>query len=657
MILEQIKLQNFGLYSGDQTVNLLPPSREKPIILFGGLNGGGKTTLLDAIQLGLFGGHARISNRGTRGYQNYLSQCIHKGGENEGAAIEIKFRHTVEGVEEEYELKRTWWKNGVGCKERLDVTKGGFIESALAKNWNTQVEEFFPYNISHLFLFDGEKVEAYASEQESAALIGATIQNLLGLDVVDQLEKDLQVYEQRKRSEVKGEKLQIEISAFQKELKKLRGKLESERSRQDNLSKELEETEKQLNDVSLKYVKLGGELYDRQEEIEEKLNYSLQELKEGEEKLREISSGALPLHLVCELLLDVQETDVGEVQHIRAQQLESVLKKRDHKFIEFIESLDVKGIQLAKIKKYLSNDRKVNRSQKKLKLELNLIPETRKLLSKLVDTTFSDTCEVARIQVEHQKIIEKKVKQLQLEKDNIPSNDIVLNLINSRDSLLAQYNEGRLDIEQVNLSIEKLERELEIKEQQLTKLIENEIKVKKSYEDRTRILSYSSKVRSTISNFRLAIVNKNVHRIERLVFESYKQLLRKETLVSNLKINTESFELSLFGRDGKILALNRLSAGERQLLAIALLWGLAKATGRTLPTAIDTPLGRLDSVHRMHLIERYLPYASHQLLLLSTDEEITGPYFDKLIPYIGRTYHLKYDESKDSTQITEGYLN
>ena len=80
MLLEQIKLKNFGLYSGDQTINLLPPSPNKPIILFGGLNGGGKTTLLDAIQLGLFGGHARISNRGTKGYQNYLSQCIHKGG-------------------------------------------------------------------------------------------------------------------------------------------------------------------------------------------------------------------------------------------------------------------------------------------------------------------------------------------------------------------------------------------------------------------------------------------------------------------------------------------------------------------------------------------------------------------------------------------------
>ena len=248
-------------------------------------------------------------------------------------------------------MKRSWWKNGSGCKEKLDVTKDGSIESTLAENWTSQVEEFFPNNISHLFLFDGEKIEAYASEQDSASLIGATIQNLLGLDVVDRLQKDLQVYEQRKRSEVKEDGLQEEILTCQGRLKELREKLESEKSKRESLSKRMVSIEDQLNTVSLEYEKLGGDLYDRQLEIEENLRNSQQELKDGENKLRELSSGALPLHLVHSLLKEAQETDKREENYKQAQQLNSVLHTRDNKLIDFIESLEIEKKLLSKIKK------------------------------------------------------------------------------------------------------------------------------------------------------------------------------------------------------------------------------------------------------------------------------------------------------------------
>ena len=84
--------------------------------------------------------------------------------------------------------------------------------------------------------------------------------------------------------------------------------------------------------------------------------------------------------------------------------------------------------------------------------------------------------------------------------------------------------------------------------------------------------------------------------------------------------------------------------------------GLAKASGRPLPTAIDAPLGRLDAAHRSYLVERYFPFASHQVLLLSTDEEITGDYLEKLKPWIGRSYQLEFDDDTGSTKILDGYF-
>ena len=204
--------------------------------------------------------------------------------------------------------------------------------------------------------------------------------------------------------------------------------------------------------------------------------------------------------------------------------------------------------------------------------------------------------------------------------------------------------------------IERQRRELERREQRLARLIEEEAKAEGAREDRARILQHSVRVRATLDTFRQTVIERHVRRIEHLVLESYQQLLHKSALVTRLSIDPATLSLTLFGRDGEVLSAERLSAGERQLLAIALLWGLGKASGRPLPTAIDTPLGRLDSGHRMHLVERYLPFASHQVLLLSTDEEIAGEYLEKLSPWIGRTYQLSYDDDTGETRIRPGYF-
>jgi DNA sulfur modification protein DndD len=144
--------------------------------------------------------------------------------------------------------------------------------------------------------------------------------------------------------------------------------------------------------------------------------------------------------------------------------------------------------------------------------------------------------------------------------------------------------------------------------------------------------------------------------MENLMLESFQKLLRKSDLVKGMTINPETFEPTLTGGDGKTLPIERLSAGERQLLATSLLWGLARASGRPVPTIIDTPLGRLDSSHRKHLVERYFPNASHQVLLLSTDEEIVGKYYEALKPFTTRSYLLAHDEKSGQTNIEKGYF-
>jgi DNA sulfur modification protein DndD len=136
----------------------------------------------------------------------------------------------------------------------------------------------------------------------------------------------------------------------------------------------------------------------------------------------------------------------------------------------------------------------------------------------------------------------------------------------------------------------------------------------------------------------------------------FNRLSRKGDLLGRVRIDLRSFTVDLERWDGAVLPKGRLSAGERQLLAIALLWGLATVAGRRLPVVIDTPLARLDGLHRQRLLQDYLPAVSHQVVVLSTDTEIDAAAAAALGPVVARHYRLEHHRERCATTVVEGYL-
>ncbi|MCP4369038.1 MAG: DNA sulfur modification protein DndD, partial [Deltaproteobacteria bacterium] len=118
----------------------------------------------------------------------------------------------------------------------------------------------------------------------------------------------------------------------------------------------------------------------------------------------------------------------------------------------------------------------------------------------------------------------------------------------------------------------------------------------------------------------------------------------------------DDFSVTLMGLEQQEIPKRNLSAGEKQIYAIAMLWALRQVSGRPLPIIIDTPLGRLDSDHRHNLIERYFPHASHQVILFSTDTEVDAGFFAAMQPAISRAYHLEHDQTLKATEVSEGYF-
>ena len=117
-----------------------------------------------------------------------------------------------------------------------------------------------------------------------------------------------------------------------------------------------------------------------------------------------------------------------------------------------------------------------------------------------------------------------------------------------------------------------------------------------------------------------------------------------------------TLDLTYLNSDGIEVEKTALSAGEKQLMVISILWALAICSKKKLPVIIDTPLSRLDSNHRKSLIQVYFPQASEQTIILSTDSEIDRNYYQLIKENVGDEFTLIYDDSSKSTKILKGYF-
>jgi DNA sulfur modification protein DndD len=213
--------------------------------------------------------------------------------------------------------------------------------------------------------------------------------------------------------------------------------------------------------------------------------------------------------------------------------------------------------------------------------------------------------------------------------------------------LTTAYAKAEQQVNHINLAIERTKKDLQSYSQLAI-----------DFKNTDHLLKSAARVKQTLALFKQKLKLHKLNHLEDLVTKHFIYLLRKPDFIHRVQIDTETFKLSLYDHDGDPLPKYRLSAGEKQILAIALLWGLANASGRQLPVAIDTPLGRLDSEHRNHLVERYFPQASHQVMLLSTDTEIRQGEVEQLrqAGAVAREYLLDYDVKERRTAVREGYF-
>ncbi|MEW6426868.1 MAG: DNA sulfur modification protein DndD [Thermodesulfobacteriota bacterium] len=657
MILDTIILENFGAYGGRQLADLTPEDG-KPIILFGGMNGGGKTTLLDAVQLAFYGPKARISNRGRLGYKDYLRESIHRGSDpGEGANITLRFRRIIEGQTRNFELQRSWRQGVKGIEETVRVLRDGQLDDIFTDHWDETIESYLPSGIAHLFFFDGEQIKELAEGRHAAEILGTAVHSLLGLDLVDRLEVDLKLFERRKRTAGLDPETSRKLSQAQSEVSEIDRELEKAAMEEGTLVNEAGRLGKELRVKEDQFKKEGGELFLQRKQLESELAALKAKKAATEAQFRELAAGPLPLLLVEDLLGEVETLARHESEVRRARLVLGELEARDNAVLHELKTLNIRKGSIQAIDQFLHGDRQLRSALASEELILDAEDSLAPHLAHLRATVLPTAEQQARDCTAKLASLGEKIARLEGELDRVPTEDRIAEGLRELEVARSAHHAKLAELEAVRVRKDALQKHLVVAEGRLEKVGEYDLTTRFAEDDRQRTLKHSRRVRETLGAFRARIVQRHASRIESLMLESFRKLLHKQDLVSSLTINPSTFDAALTGRDTMPLPFDRLSAGEKQLLATSLLWGLARASGRPVPTIIDTPLGRLDSSHRRHLIERYFPFASHQVLLLSTDEEIVGPYYEALKPFVTRTYLLTHDEAHGETSFTSGYFS
>lgn len=659
MIFQELVLQNFGPYLGRHTINL-SPQPDCPIILIGGLNGGGKTTLMDALRLALYGHRAQLERRRSLGYSNFLKQCINtRSSPDIDTSIELTFEHVLRvgtiDKTAQIHIQRTWnhtLKNGT--KDTLQVNVDGWSDERLTQTWDEQIEDWLPLGISNLFLFDGEQVKELAEQATPPPNVTQAIRTLLGLELADRLSTDLTILVSRKERDHAQPLEKQRLDDLEQSLNQTKADLSAQQEKVEDLTDALEQANEALELAETRFFSSGAHLTEQREVFEDRIDTHVTEVQIQQQSLRDLAGSTLPLALVLPLLKKAQTQGQQELEQTRAALAYDVVNEHDQRLLDMLMRMRLSDNQKRKIQNFVEAEQLELFEVSQQATWLQATAETINHLQHVLQHQLPHERTLTQQHLQQRQSLQTDIDALDAKIAKAASDEDYERLKSERDQAKTHHQECLVNLEVHKRRLTELEQRSKKLHSELASYSERAI----TRENESTLFKASERVQSTLAQYRKKLTERKLDNLETQITQRFKLLLHKPSLVHRITVNADTFELTLYDTTGEPMPIYRLSAGEKQLLAIAFLWALASISYRNLPIAIDTPLGRLDSSHRKNLLEQYFPMASHQVILFSTDTEIGKDEVKTLRQntVIAQEYLLKHSDRKRQTTIKQGYF-
>ena len=657
MLLERLSIENYGSYA-DKTEFNLSSTPDKPIVLVGGLNGAGKTTIFESLMVALYGKTYLGRKTTKKEYMEFISDKMHRhdGVHADSASVEISFRFYHNDCEDRYVVNRNWIREGASISESLLIQKNGTPMNDLDESqWQSFIEGLLPLGIAKLFFFDGEKIVRMTHwDGPDNDEIQTSFDTLLGSDLINRLYSDLNLYMVRRSGKGTGsdktiqkeyEELHEEKRSLVSDIEILNIECEKKKTEIQKITSIIEIKESKIAGIGGTFVDVRGNLLTQKVVLEESLRHQNKTIQE------ELGEDA-PLYLVSSIMNDIQEQIESDISLTSQKTSASVAKHKIDKLKEEMSSTtfwpkDVDGCALSD----------------KITQRLDIMFETPK------DDVFFDMApndaawilhKIAKMPEKYdslyQKLVDygKTMRQFEkIESDliKIPKDDEIGPRISEINHLYQEIGILKSEIEHIEQQISSKQSYQKILQNKLKRLLDT---IHKNKVTDTGV-HLASKMQGVLDTYSENLRERKIRDLESNLLDATRSLLHKKH-IHKIEIDRDTFEIKAYTKGNEKNYLKLPSMGERQMIGTALLWAIARTSGRSLPFVIDTPLGRLDGKHLSTLMNRFYPFASHQLILLSTDREIGRKEYAELKQYTSRSYKITCDETKSITTVTTGYF-
>lgn len=724
MILKKIILNNISSYEGYNEFDFSPQD-DKNIILIGGKNGAGKTSLFNAIKLGLYGPLNYNYQTVHSQYLAKIKDIINKKAfteESVEAYVTISFDYINVREYTNYELKRAWRYVDQKIIETFEVKQDGvLLNEAQLIYFDNFLQTILPPNLFSLFFFDGEELSNVFVGSKFNQYVKEAFMVLCNFDSFELIKKYSKNYIARNNNSSEAKEIEKQLLSLIEKLDNKRNTLTTHKA--DHLVKidELQKAQTTKEELEKNFKEQGGLAEQEKLEIEREIKKHETNKATQSVLIKNFLEDLMPFMIVRNMAPAIKDQIIKEQAH--DQQLNALKYLSNNEITESILStlksnhiqgnnLDVNQLSKTIHEALLADiDAKLHAKDFNALHDASLAGQNNLIsIAQRVESFNTSTILEA---IEHKQYSQKKTMALNDKLRNAMPEDVLKSYLQSLEETNNIILSTQQEIFQLEQIIELLDAEITSLDSQCDKLRET---LKGLAQDKS-VYELTQTIHTMLGDFLQRSSTHKLRELEGKFKENFKALFRKENFIDEIKIDENfnihiyrkkvfsydqmeklinnlgdaefskyvgpmsleilyktfgSYKISTVSELKKVLQeqifigteveiyerinIQQLSKGEKQIYMLSLYWALIKISSHQVPFIIDTPYARIDTEHRDNVTAKFLPNVAHQVIILSTDEEIDAHYYHMLQPHIAKEYLLVFNTDEKNTQIFNKYF-